>query len=81
MGASTAAQRFNWFDGLLAESEITLIDEYAETPETIADNGVYQAENEDWLVTVEQFIYLEATDYGIVRFSVMTSRERATGTA
>ena len=71
-----AAQRFNWFEGLFAESDVTLIDEYAETPESVADSGVYQGENEDWLVTVDQYMYNEATDYGIVQFTVVDKSEK-----
>lgn len=65
-----AAGKFGLFDGLFGNKDITPIEQYVETADTVKrpEHPVYQMENEDYVITVDKFVFSEATDYGIVQF-------------
>lgn len=41
------------------------------------ESSIYQMENEDYAIAVEKFVYSEATDYGIVQFTVTDKSNNA----
>lgn len=67
-----AAGKLGVFDGLFGDKDTAPIEQYVENVNTEQGevNAVYQMETDDYVVAVERFVYSEATDYGIVQFTL-----------
>ena len=77
-----AAEKWNLFDGLFRGQDTNPIEQYveivdmeqavSENTENVQqpENSIYQMENDDYSIAVDSFVYSEATDYGIVQFTV-----------
>ena len=82
-----AAGKFGLFDGLFVDKDITPIEQYVESVNTEQaiteenekvkrpENPIYQMENEDYVIKVDNFVFSEATDYGIVQFTLTEKKE------
>ena len=72
-----AAGKFGLFDGLFGDKDITPIEQYVEMADTVnrPANPIYQMENEDYVIKVDNFVFSEATDYGIVQFTLTEKKE------
>ncbi len=75
-----AAGKFGLFDGLFGNKDTTPIEQYVETADAVKrlKNPIYQMENEDYVIKVDNFVFSEATDYGIVQFTL--TEKKAYGT-
>ena len=80
--AVCAAGKWGLFDGLFGDKDTTPIEQYLESVNTEKmetgeteteqwpENPIYQMENDDYSIAVDSFLFSEATDYGIVQFTV-----------
>lgn len=66
-----AAGKLGVFDGLFGDKATTPIEQYVESADTEKSGSkIYQMENEDYSIVVDSLVFSEATDYGIVQFTV-----------
>ncbi len=77
-----AAGKLGLFEGLFGDKDTTPIEQYVESINTEQavteekekvqrpENPIYQMENDDYSIAVDSFVFSEATDYGIVQFTV-----------
>jgi len=67
-----AAGKLGVFGGLFGDKDTASIEQYVENANTEQGEAtaVYQMETDDYCITVDRFVYSEATDYGIVQFTL-----------
>lgn len=66
-----AAGKLGVFDGLFGNKDTAPIEQYVESTDTEqSGTKIFQMENDDYSIVVDSFVYSEATDYGIVQFTV-----------
>ena len=73
-----AAGKLGVFDGLFGDKDTAPIEQYVENVNTEKGeaSAVYQMETDDYIVAVDCFVYSEATDYGIVQFTLTDKMQR-----
>lgn len=69
--AGVYAGKLGIFDGLFGNKDTAPIEQYVESADTeLSGTKIYKMENEDYAIVVDNFVFSEATDYGIVQFTV-----------